>query len=122
MLSLEQDISGRRVDEDYEDTFSIEHILPESPGNQWSEEFSESQIDELVYRIGNLTLLEPTLNRTVGNSPYLKKQTAYQASVYKLTQAISTEEWTPNTLANRQRQLAKRAVHIWRSDFDAQAE
>lgn len=119
LMRLEQDMSGRRVDEEYEDKFSIEHILPESPGNQWNEEFSESQIEALVYRIGNLTLLEPTLNRTVGNSPYTAKQAAYQTSVYQLTQAISAEEWTPNALANRQRQLAKRAAHIWRSDFDA---
>ncbi|NEP60909.1 MAG: DUF262 domain-containing protein [Symploca sp. SIO2G7] len=119
LMRLEGDISGRHDDEDYEDKFSIEHILPESPDNTWRGEFSESQIEELVYRLGNLTLLEPKLNRQVGNSSYKTKQATYQQSVYQLTQAIEAEEWTPNTLANRQRQLARRATNIWQSNFDA---
>lgn len=119
LMRLEEDISKRRDDDDYEDKFSIEHILPESPDNSWMQDFSEPQIEELVYRIGNLTLLEPRFNRQIGNSSYETKQRMYQQSVYQLTQNIEAEEWTPDTLANRQRQLAKRATHIWRSDFDA---
>jgi uncharacterized protein with ParB-like and HNH nuclease domain len=100
-----------------EDSFSIEHILPESPSDEWRQNFTDAQIEEMVYRIGNLTPLEPYLNRRVGNDLYPIKQEVYQQSVYKLTQNILAEEWTPNALAIRQKHLAQRATHIWRSDF-----
>lgn len=100
-----------------EDGFSIEHILPESPIDGWRQNFTDTEIEEMVYRLGNLTPLEPGLNRQVGNELYPTKQTAYQQSVYTLTKKILAEEWTPNTLATRQTYLAKRAIHIWRSDF-----
>jgi uncharacterized protein with ParB-like and HNH nuclease domain len=100
-----------------EDSFSIEHILPESPTDGWRQNFMEAQVEEMTYRIGNLTPLEPNLNRQVGNELYSVKQASYQQSVYALTRNIVAEEWTPDTLATRQRYLAKCAVQIWRSDF-----
>ncbi|NJN58956.1 MAG: DUF262 domain-containing protein [Leptolyngbyaceae cyanobacterium SL_5_9] len=114
LCRLEADASNVEVNED---SFSIEHILPESPSSDWRQNFTDTQIEEMVYRIGNLTILEPHLNRQVGNEIYLVKREVYQQSVYRLTQNILAEEWTPNTLTTRQKFLAQRAVHIWRSDF-----
>ncbi|MCW6037589.1 DUF262 domain-containing HNH endonuclease family protein [Spirulina subsalsa FACHB-351] len=62
-------------------------------------------------------LINLTLNRQVGNEIYSIKREVYQQSVYQLTQNIETEEWTPNALTTRQRHLAQRAIHVWRSDF-----
>ncbi|NJO47844.1 MAG: DUF262 domain-containing protein [Oscillatoriales cyanobacterium RM2_1_1] len=114
LFKLEADASHIEVNED---SFSIEHILPESPSSDWRRSFTDAQIEEMVYRIGNLTPLEPHLNRQVGNELYPIKQTAYQESVYTLTKNVLAEEWNPNTLATRQKYLAQRATHIWRSDF-----
>lgn len=114
LCKLEADESHINVNED---SFSIEHILPESPTEDWRKSFTDTQVEESVYRIGNLTPLEPTLNRQVGNEAYSTKREIYQQSVYKLTQNIVAEEWTLNTIATRQRHLAQRAVHIWKSDF-----
>lgn len=114
LCKLETDASHIEVNED---SFSIEHILPESPNSDWQQSFTDTQIEEMVYRIGNLTPLEPHFNRQVGNESYSTKRAVYQQSVYKLTQNILAEEWTPNTLATRQKHLAQRATHIWRSDF-----
>jgi hypothetical protein len=114
LCKLESDSAGLEIDED---GFSIEHILPESPSSDWQQNFSDIQMEEMVYLLGNLTLLEPKLNRQIGNESYQLKQAAYQKSVYKLTQDIMAEDWTPDTLANRQRKLAQRAVYIWKSDF-----
>jgi Protein of unknown function DUF262/Protein of unknown function (DUF1524) len=100
-----------------EDGFSIEHILPESPAGEWQQSFSDREMASMVYRLGNLTPLETTLNRNIGNGGYVDKQVAYQQSAYRLTQQILAEDWTPDTLALRQRALAKQAVQIWRSDF-----
>ncbi|MEM9155520.1 MAG: DUF262 domain-containing protein [Cyanobacteria bacterium P01_F01_bin.33] len=117
LWKLEIDASGRS--DISEDGFSIEHILPESPTEDWRRKFTDIQIEGMLYRIGNMTPLEPKLNRQVGNEPYSSKQEAYQKSVYHLTQNILAEEWTFDTLASRQQQLAQRATCIWKSDFDS---
>ncbi len=112
---LEMDAANRT--DINEDSFSIEHILPESPNNAWRKHFPDSQIEEMVYRLGNLTPLEPNFNREIGKEVYALKQNKYQESVYALTKNILAEAWTIDTIVQRQNDLAKRAVHIWRSDF-----
>jgi uncharacterized protein with ParB-like and HNH nuclease domain len=102
-----------------EDSFSIEHILPESPTDEWQQGFTDSELDELTYRIGNLTPLEPALNRQAGNESYAVKKALYEKSTYFLPKGVTAEDWTTDTLAARQRTLAQRAVHIWRTDFSA---
>lgn len=114
LFKLEADASQIEVNED---SFSIEHILPESPSSEWQQSFNNAQIEEMVYRIGNLTPLEPHLNRQVGNQLYPIKRAVYQQSIYTLTKNVLAEEWNLNTLATRQKNIAQRAVHIWRSDF-----
>ncbi|MEM8676523.1 MAG: DUF262 domain-containing HNH endonuclease family protein [Cyanobacteria bacterium P01_G01_bin.67] len=114
LRKLEEDADHKPVDED---GFSIEHILPESPSDNWQGNFTDVQIEEFVYRLGNLTLLEPSLNRQIGNETYALKQNTYQKSVYTLTKKILAEQWTPDTIAARQERLSQRAVSIWRADF-----
>lgn len=73
-----------------------------------------------IYRIGNLTLLESSLNRRVGNSGYAAKVAAYNESNYALSLnilQIAPREWTLDILNARQSMLAQRATHLWRSDF-----
>lgn len=116
---LEEDASGRRCDADT-DPGTIEHIVPENPGPEWEDEFAPGAHDAIVNRIGNLTLLEANLNREVGNGSFSDKLLAYRRSRYALAAAIpemAPEEWTLPILEGRQRRLAARAVHLWRSDF-----
>lgn len=115
LLKLESDALGRP--DISEDDFSIEHILPEAETDEWRKFFTDTQIEEMVYRIGNLTPLEPSLNRKIGNESFSIKKEKYHQSRYVLTQNILSEEWTADSLASRQRQLAQRAKHIWRTDF-----
>jgi hypothetical protein len=119
LARLETDASGRACDPDT-DPGSIEHILPENPTEGWEATFPRTQWESAVYRLGNLTLLEPALNRQVGNAEYGEKVVAYGASTYALTRAIpelAPEEWTLALLDKRQQLLAARAVHLWRADF-----
>ena len=116
---LEEDVSGKPCDADT-DPGTIEHIMPENPGPEWEEAFAPGTQDATVNRIGNLTLLEANLNREVGNGDFSDKLQAYRQSRYALTGAIpemAPEEWTLPILEERQRRLAIRAVHLWRSDF-----
>lgn len=114
LCKLETDASKIEVNED---SFTIEHILPESPTDSWQQSFTDAQTEEMVYRIGNLIPLEPAFNRVIGNENYSIKQEKYQQSIYTLPKKITAEEWTPDSLALRQRDLARRAAHIWKSDF-----
>ncbi len=119
LARLESDASGKPCDPDT-DAGTIEHVMPENPGREWEDAFPPRTQDAVAHRIGNLTLLEAKLNREVGNAAYAAKVQAFQKSRYALTRAIpemAPEEWTVPILESRQRRLAKRAVHLWRSDF-----
>jgi Protein of unknown function DUF262/Protein of unknown function (DUF1524) len=119
LARLEADASGRAVDPDT-DPGTIEHILPENPQDEWGQTFSRDLWEAAVYRLGNLTLLESSLNRRIANGPYSEKIAAYAQSNYVLTRRIpeiAPQDWTFEFLSERQRSLAQRAVHLWRSDF-----
>jgi hypothetical protein len=84
---------------------------PSYPEARWAED---------VYRLGNLTLPSPSANRRVGNAEYSVKLGEYADSGYALTREIvdtAPEHWSPEILSHRQRRMADRAVHLWRSDF-----
>lgn len=119
LARLEQDYSGRDCDWDAA-AVTIEHILPENPAESWAENYEEQRWDADIDRLGNLTLLEASANRDLANGPYADKLAAYGQSRYQMTrelQALAPAEWTPDLLAKRQQELARRAVRIWRSDF-----
>ena len=70
---LEGSLSGRTCDWST-DPVSIEHILPENPSHEWSEEFSPDLHERMVFRLGNLTLLEQQLNREAGGKCFVQKE------------------------------------------------
>ena len=117
LARLETDAGERVVDPE---AVTAEHVLPENPAGEWAEVFPPDRWEAAVDRLGNLTLLERTLNREIGNAAYPIKRAAYESSAYALTRAIADmapEEWTPALLEERQRRLAARAVRLWRADF-----
>lgn len=116
---LEADASGRPMD-DQTDAGTIEHVLPENPGEDWDACIPPEHQRDSVYRVGNLTLLEASLNREVGNSVLSGKRAAYARSGYALTLELANnapELWTTAAIAQRQERLAGRAAHVWRADF-----
>jgi hypothetical protein len=119
LCRLETDVSGRTCDPDT-DPATIEHILPENPGSEWEDAIPQEQWEKYVYRVGNLTLLEAGANRDVGNGGYPAKLEKYRVSTYGLAAKIvqnAPSQWTAELLTDRQKRLAERAAHVWRSDF-----
>jgi hypothetical protein len=113
---LEGEKAGRPCDPET-DPGSIEHILPENPSDSWADTFPRERWAEAVDRLGNLTLLESSANRAIGNGTYAEKLAVYSKSAYALTTCVgdvAPEEWTPAHLEKRQKQMASRAVHLWR--------
>jgi hypothetical protein len=116
---LEAEKSGRACDPET-DPGSIEHILPDNPSDNWEETFPRDHWAGAIDRLGNLTLLEPSANRSLGNATYAEKIPVYSKSAYALTREVvvlAPADWTLPLLEKRQRQLASRAVHLWRADF-----
>ena len=119
LARFEQDASGRSCDFET-DPGTIEHILPENPIEAWKETFAPQLWEPSVYRLGNLTLLKSAANREIGNKTYTDKVVAYKDSEYILTKEIleiAPEQWTPELMNKRQKRLAARSVHLWKSDF-----
>ena len=116
LCALEKRLTGAALDFD-SDSFNLEHILPENPDAGW-EAFSDDEVEALVYRIANLTLLAKGANKDLGNSPYTTKKPMYAASAFGITQKISEDnaDWTPGRLAARQNWMASQATAIWRID------
>lgn len=116
---IEERVSGRPLDHDT-DPATIEHILPENPDDDWDPDFPRAAWEAAAYRLGNLTLLEATLNRALGNAPYETKRYSYAGSRYQMTRDVplmAPEHWTVSLLNKRQTDMANHAVSIWRSDF-----
>lgn len=105
-------------DYDFEsDAFNIEHVLPQNPENGWGQ-FTDEEIDAMVYRIGNMALLAKGANKDIANSAYEIKRPVLQVSAFELTKKLANEnaDWTPARIEARQNFLAKLATSIWRID------
>ena len=93
---------------------TIEHVLPQTvgPSSKWAEWWpAEDERDEWRHRISNLVPLNGGRNSKAQNYDFEEKKSAYfngskNVSSYALTtQVLSTPEWTPKFLAERQKDL-----------------
>lgn len=105
-------------DHDYDftsDAFTLEHVLPQNPLTGW-DGFTDEEAETLVYRLGNLTLMQAGTNRDLGNAQYPAKRMAYAESGFAITRRLAQEsaEWTPERIAARQVWMANQATSIWR--------
>ena len=116
LCELERQVSGQ--DWDFEsDAFSVEHVLPQNPQGNWPQ-FSDQELEDLVFRIGNMALLPKGVNKDIGNASYATKRPVLAQAPFALTQTLAAdnEDWTPSRMAGRQKALAKLASTVWRID------
>lgn len=99
------------------ETDSIEHILPQNPNEEWGED--NYDFDALIYRLGNLCLLEKSYNTDIENKPFSEKIETYKKSAFETTRSIPTEyaEWNSDSINKRQQQMGNCAKSIWKIDF-----
>ncbi len=114
LFQLEMRLSNRDYDPDSE-IYSLEHIVPENPGENWPQ-VSEQELENTVYRLGNMTLLERAANREIGNKSFDDKRPAYAASQFEITKKIAEENdrWDLSRIGARQAWMANQATAIWR--------
>ncbi|WP_317445386.1 DUF262 domain-containing protein [Streptomyces collinus] len=89
----------------------IEHIYPQSPGSHWDR---WEQHDDLVNRIGNLTLVHKKLNATASNKPFVSKKEIYADSELTLNKYLcGLRDWNPQQVQKRQDKLAAQVPLAW---------
>jgi hypothetical protein len=114
LFEMERQFSGH--DFDIESTkYSLEHILPEHPSDEWNY-IEESTQERLVYRLGNMSILETNLNHEANNAGYTAKRDIYQKSTIPLAKDVAEryDTWDERKITARQKQLAKLATGIWK--------
>lgn len=115
----------------------VEHILPFTPESGLREKIGE-EYDEVKIRLGNLTLLEKSINASIGNNDfYNHKVGEYSKSAIYLTKSISVLEnvgtntaitrinqrlksftdWNSETIMERQELLFDLSKSIWEVDY-----
>jgi hypothetical protein len=98
---------------------NLEHVYPQNAvPDDWSEFITVSgnqeEADNWIYRLGNMVLLQASVNSAIGNKPFKDKAEVFKASQFALTKWVGERpEWTPEAIQARQEYLAGLAVRTW---------
>jgi hypothetical protein len=89
--------------------------MPESIQEGW-DDIEDRDHDQFVYRLGNMTILNKSVNRDLGNSDFEKKKEKYLESEFSITQRVANEnsEWSTERIAEHQKWMARQATAIWK--------
>jgi hypothetical protein len=92
---------------------SLEHILPQNPWTTWGLEQNEFN-ENLISRLGNLTLLAANENSSLSNSDFTTKKRHYLEEGLKINhQVVSAESWTEVEIKERQKWLSTHIAALW---------
>lgn len=114
LCAIEKHLSGQEH-AFISDAFNIEHVLPQNAPDGWGG-FSGEEADSLVYRLGNMTLMQSGANRQAGIQEYSEKRALFMQSGFEITRKLANDnaEWTPQRVAAWQSWMADQATSIWR--------
>ena len=111
----------------------IEHIMPQTCDDKARYDVTNEEFASYINRLGNLTLLENSINKSIHNDTYEKKTAAYQQSKFYLTSALSKlinqgsntainrtnnilsswPVWNKKSIEERQEMLYQLSERIW---------
>ena len=99
-----------------DETWTLEHVLPKNADDDIWQGIPHDRLDDLVYRLGNMTMLEKNANQQAGSDSYETKKKIYKASNCNLSKEIAErcDNWDEDAIDRRQSWLAQYAVDIWR--------
>lgn len=114
LAKIEKQLTGADITDEGM-TATVEHILPENPGETGWEQFGAEAHERSYERVGNYSLLERGLNgQQAGNAAFAQKQQVYAQSQYRTSKELDQfTDWTEDTIAKRQGNMAKIAKAVW---------
>ena len=97
-----------------QDDFHIEHVLPQTPTEEWLEIFGANW-EDVVHTWANLLPLTESMNPQVSRAAYGRKRQAFEGSIFSTTRNFSEEvhDWTPSALNGRADQIVTFALARW---------
>ena len=123
-----------RLDHYVTKNIEVEHILPRNPRADVRSGFDKvGEYGAYVARLGNVTLLEKTINGSVSSGGYAEKAPGYRQSSFLLTKSlvekpqvgantqlnravaelIQFDKWDSSAIEQRQRLLVALARKVW---------
>lgn len=131
LLAYGEGTAQRRLESYLE--HQIEHVYPQTPSSDAESEFGPRRDPRVAQRLGNLLLIESSINASIGNHPYSKKREVYPKSRLLLTRALAERvqvgtatkidravaalepfaTWDEAAVERRQQQLARLACQVW---------
>ena len=102
---------------------TIEHVLPQTvnDNSEWASLWPDEQVrKDWVHKIANLVPLNQRRNSKAQNYDFEKKKSAYfsgtkgVSSYILTTKVLNSEQWTPEYLAGRQKELLEVLQENWR--------
>lgn len=97
---------------------TIEHILPETPTDEWVNQFQNVDVQDYIFRLGNLTLLESGKNKEADRKSFEEKQVIYLTSNYKLSkEQTNYTVWNVASISARQTDMANKASTVWKINY-----
>ena len=107
-------------------TFQIEHVMPQSWQTHWPlpAEMNERDRNELVQRIGNLTLLSEKLNKDVSNNPWItsgskvgKREKVTENDLLQMNKKLlelAQDNWSDEKIQQRTTSMIDAILSIWK--------
>jgi len=96
---------------------NIEHIMPQTMTKYWeSKVLDKENYDDIVNRIGNLTLVDSKDNSSMGNSNFDAKKNVLEKSKHiKMNESIiNKNEWNEEEINKRSKELAEEFIKIFK--------
>jgi hypothetical protein len=104
---------GEMIVNPSEEKVTLEHVMPQTREPHWKH-IPEDVHKSHVKRIGNLALIDKTLNEKAGNVPFADKKDILEKTGITLTKKIVEEtDWGPEQIQRRQQMLAELAIAAW---------
>jgi len=99
---------------------TLEHILPKSPGDEWSKETNDDEnlTADCTLRLGNTCMLTEPRNRDAVRKGFDEKKKLYSESSLLITKKVAEyNNWGRDPIEHYQTWLASRAVDVWRYEI-----
>ena len=99
----------------------VEHIMPKKLSRavnrmtEWSNVRNDDRYDSYKFMLGNLLILESSLNVSASNKDFEHKKGCYTKSgLYYPKEVALNKEWNFQKIGERQNSLAKESVNVWK--------